>query len=106
MGASHEQAVSTSGDVHLFGDLATRDTHRPLFYADCEGIGGGELPPAAAACMGRVAKIADLKDIVHRQREMLPVVPPITRGWAVRELYPRILFPFSDVVCYVTRNPR
>lgn len=106
MGVSYEQAIATSGDVHLFGDLATRDTHRPLLYADCEGMGGGELPPAAATSMSRHPMIADLKDFVHKQREMSPRVPPITRGWAVSELYPRILFPFSDVVCYVTRNPR
>lgn len=106
MGASYEQAFPTSGDVHLFSDPATRDTHRPMFYADCEGTGGGELPPAAAACLGRLAMISDLKEIVYKRREISPRIPPITRGWAVREMYPRILFPFSDVVCYVTRNPR
>lgn len=29
-----------------------------------------------------------------------------SQGLIVRELYPRLLYTFSDVVCYITNNPR
>ncbi len=34
------------------------------------------------------------------------VVHPKSREAIVKELYPRLLYTFSDVVCYVTNNPR
>lgn len=34
------------------------------------------------------------------------VVAPNTRQIIVKDLYPRLLYTFSDVVCYVTNNPR
>jgi hypothetical protein len=34
------------------------------------------------------------------------VVGPITRQTIVKDLYPRLLYTFSDVVCYITNNPR
>lgn len=30
----------------------------------------------------------------------------VDREWAVKNLYPKFVYIFSDVVCYVTRNPR
>ena len=33
-------------------------------------------------------------------------VHPNSRKIIVKELYPRLLYTFSDVVCYVTDNPR
>ena len=29
-----------------------------------------------------------------------------SRGLIVNELYPRLLYAFSDVVCFITNNPR
>jgi hypothetical protein len=34
------------------------------------------------------------------------VVAPSTRQIIVKDLYPRLLYTFSDVVCYITNNPR
>jgi hypothetical protein len=34
------------------------------------------------------------------------VVAPDTRQIIVKDLYPRLLYTFSDVVCYITNNPR
>lgn len=38
--------------------------------------------------------------------EYKTVVAPNTRQIIVKNLYPRLLFTFSDVVCYITNNPR
>ena len=38
--------------------------------------------------------------------EYRTVVAPSTRQIIVTDLYPRLLYTFSDVVCYVTNNPR
>lgn len=37
----------TSGDVHLYADPKTAYTRLPMLYADCEGLQGGEIEPAA-----------------------------------------------------------
>jgi hypothetical protein len=34
------------------------------------------------------------------------VVGPHTRQNIIKDLYPRLLYTFSDVVCYITNNPR
>lgn len=105
MGTTTEQCVPTSGDVHLFCDPVTRDTKYPMYYADCEGINGGEDTPIAERCLGRIRHM--MRGLyLEKRREISPPARPITRSWAVEELYPRILFPFSDIVCYVTRNAK
>lgn len=67
---------------------------------DCEGFDGSS--PVAAQYQtswhegGRGYPIRQIKndeDIIDR-------------AWAVRNLYPKFVYIFSDVVCYVTRNPR
>lgn len=103
MGTTTDQCVPTSGDVHLFCDPVTRDTKYPMYYADCEGMNGGENVPIAEKCLGSKT-LQRMRDLYVEKRREMP--PPITRGSAVKTLYPRILFPFSDVVCFVTRNAR
>jgi len=98
----------TSGDVHLFPDPRSLSTNRPLFFADCEGFGGGNGAPLAVR-----AKESNKKFKRHyhphrtktRKRE-IATSEKHTRQWAVDELYPRILFTFSDVVCLVSKNFR
>ena len=34
------------------------------------------------------------------------MVHPNSRQTIVKELYPRLMYTFSDVVCFVTNNPR
>jgi hypothetical protein len=92
-----------SGEVHLFADPLTYTKRRPFFYADCEGFSGGNDPPMtflqekhaqAATGWGKKREISWTKE---EQR---------SRQWIVENLYPRILFTFSDTICFVTRNLR
>jgi hypothetical protein len=39
--------LPTSGDVHLFPDPETYGCTRPIYYADCEGLHGGDSKPKA-----------------------------------------------------------
>ena len=102
----------TSADVHLYADPGTSHTSRPILYADCEGLQGGELLPGAArstrnrgmpsALRGRVEKV--LASSIHIQWANSPETRQ--REYAVMELYPRLLYTFSDVVVFVLRNAR
>jgi len=98
----------TTGDVHLFPDPKSLKTDRPLFFADCEGFSGGNSAPLAARTKESNKKF---KHNHHphraktRKREMA-TSEQYTRQWAVDELYPRILFTFSDIVCLVSKNLR
>ena len=47
VGLTQNQAIPTSGEVHLYWN-ATLHTDRPLMFADCEGLGGGSREPMAA----------------------------------------------------------
>jgi hypothetical protein len=38
----------TSSDVHLYCDPDTLDSPRPLLFADCEGLMGGDQEPAGS----------------------------------------------------------
>lgn len=113
VGSAVNDKVPTSGDVHLYADPATSTKQMPLLYADCEGLEGGEIEPYGAQSRkragsgskrfrsprlfmkGRPRKIAWADTEDKRRRE-----------YAVSELYPRLLYTFSDVVVYVTRNPK
>ena len=39
--------IPTSGDVHLHCDPPSLCSQRPILYADCEGLDGGEREPLA-----------------------------------------------------------
>ncbi|KAG0123476.1 hypothetical protein HOY82DRAFT_495229 [Tuber indicum] len=98
----------TSGDVHLFLDPKSLHTTRPLFFADCEGSGGGNGAPLAAR-IKESNKRFKLRCHTYRARTRKREIitsERCTRMWAVNELYPRILFTFSDVVCLVSKNFR
>lgn len=102
----------TSGDVHLYADPGTSNTNRPILYADCEGLQGGESLPGAArsartrgmpsALRGKVGKTQASSSNIQWANS------PETkkREFAVMELYPRLLYTFSDVVVFVLRNTR
>lgn len=107
IGSSADLVSPTSSDVHLFADVETRNKDRPLFYADSEGLNGGNsLPIAAKRLLSKVKEYNEApprsmhKEITYAKDDQK------SRQWAVEKLYPRILFPFSDIVCYVTKNPR
>lgn len=91
--------ISTTGEVNLYLDPTTFGTESPVFYADCEGMLGTSRPLAAEhqTEWARTGKrhIVETKDGKGMDRRT-----------AVKTIYPRFLYIFSDVVCFVTRNHR
>ncbi|RPA95785.1 FabD/lysophospholipase-like protein [Choiromyces venosus 120613-1] len=98
----------TSGDVHLFPDPKSLNSARPIFFADCEGFGGGNRAPLCARTKESYKKFK-LIHYPHRmktRKRKIVTAELYTRQGAVEALYPRILFTFSDVVCLVSKNFR
>lgn len=126
-GSLSNGSVPTSGDVHLYSDPSTYSAEFPMLYADCEGLEGGENTPMAAQYR-KSASTAPPKEKgkdnhtqkPHRkrrkvskglhctQRDIKWANSPDTlkRQYAVTELYPRLLYTFSDVIVFVLRNPK
>jgi hypothetical protein len=77
-------------------------------FADCEGLDGGNKLPIAARAVMRMGKFGtNLKGKrIQELRMKWATGEQKSRGWMVRKFYPRILFTFSDCVCYVTKNFR
>ncbi|KAF7536915.1 hypothetical protein G7054_g4138 [Neopestalotiopsis clavispora] len=111
--------LPTSEDVHLYLDPRTADSLSPLLYADCEGLEGGEREPLGAKFKKKRrmdnSKLsedetlrADTSSSVVSERELEWASGPrsSTREFAVTNLYPRLLYTFSDVIVFVLRNPR
>ncbi|KAM3089514.1 hypothetical protein ACMFMG_001101 [Clarireedia jacksonii] len=117
--------IPTSGDVHLYSDPTTHNSGQPILYADCEGLNGGENLPRGARVKARddsappAARSQSsnndphfrkkLRKVAHSsQRDLAWAVDPETRKreYAVTQLYPRLLYTFSDVVVFVLRNPK
>ncbi|KAK8072958.1 FabD/lysophospholipase-like protein [Apiospora saccharicola] len=114
--------LPTSEDVHLYLDPRTCDSPGPLLYADCEGLEGGEREPlgakfrrmrrahkdnpneseAEAEAQARKAS----KIISERELEWASESRTRSREFAVTNLYPRLLYTFSDTIVFVLRNPR
>jgi hypothetical protein len=119
VGTASNDKEPTSGDVHLYSDPATYSMLRPILYADCEGLQGGENVPLGA---GQARKQLDPSS----GRTKLTKPRPISSRWGgksrkiawatdddkqrreymVRELFPRLLYTFSDNVVFVLRNAR
>jgi len=112
-GSRTDHKIPTSADVHLYADPDTFYGDKPLLFADCEGLNGGEeIPIAKRKKLGREA-IELLKLAGERTKGHLEWADPkagdpqrCTREFAVRELYPRLLYTFSDVVVFVSRNAK
>jgi hypothetical protein len=114
-GSRTDHRVPTSADVHLYADPNTFYSDKPLLFADCEGLNGGEeLPVAKRKHLGREA-MALMKLAGERTKGHLEIAwadtkagdpQRCTREFAVRELYPRLLYTFSDVVVFVSRNAK
>ncbi|KAI0517620.1 FabD/lysophospholipase-like protein [Xylaria bambusicola] len=103
--SSNNDRVPTTGDVHLYADPKTYYGKTPMLYADCEGLDGGETIPK-----GLRHRTKEISDYCRHasQRDIAWAVTPETkkREYAVTQLYPRLLYTFSDVVVFVMRNPR
>jgi hypothetical protein len=122
VGSVHTENVPTSGDVHLYADPQTYTGEYPLIYADCEGLEGGENLPVSAQYLGS-PRIAHRKSIRATSQKKHPKMNKVVRGpprdliwadsperskrqFAVTNLYPRLLYTFSDVTVFVLRNPK
>jgi energy-coupling factor transporter ATP-binding protein EcfA2 len=123
VGSSTNDSVPTSGDVHLYADPSTYFTTFPTLYADCEGLEGGENIPMGArrqdAEGGIIRRRDDTVQEMNRSKKRWRISRgqerPITwadspakqkRQFGVTELYPRLLYTFSDVVVFVLQNPK
>jgi hypothetical protein len=119
----------TSGDVHLYADPGTYYEQYPMLYADCEGLDGGEripvgaqhqeamlAPPTTQTSRKRSSSVISsnhsLPNKIRKAHKAAKELRWATnsesckREFAVRHLYPRLLYAFSDVVIFVLRNER
>ena len=101
--------LPTSADVHLYADPDTYETITPILYADCEGLeGGSKLPSGAVESLVSPGCNASSDFATSRKRRLEWARRPDTRKreYVVTQLYPRILYTFSDVVVFVLQNPK
>ncbi|KAI1090318.1 hypothetical protein F5B19DRAFT_463449 [Rostrohypoxylon terebratum] len=105
---------STSADVHLYSDPITIDTSCPMIYADCEGMQGNS-DPSAAQHQRETESDQDQRALVPQQwlNEFKPIKVQLAgknsaegRENFTSNLYPRLLYIFSDVIIYVLQNTR
>lgn len=109
VGASGE-TEPTSENVHLYADPVTAITDNPIFFADCEGLQGGEREPLGAK-FRRHKKDSRKNEhtplpVYERKLEWAGEIMHSGREFAVTHLYPRLLYTFSDVIVFVLKNPR
>ncbi|KAF2725665.1 hypothetical protein K431DRAFT_260515 [Polychaeton citri CBS 116435] len=111
VGSILHDKVPTSGDVHLYADQSTYPGQLPILYADCEGFEGGERLPLGARSRRKAEDGSAQIEPEFAQARQFPIEWANTddvsrREYAVTELYPRLLYTFSDVVVFVLRNPK
>ncbi|KAL8938713.1 MAG: hypothetical protein Q9216_003750 [Gyalolechia sp. 2 TL-2023] len=115
-------STTTSADIHLYMEPDSKLTEFPRIFADCEGLEGGERMPVAHGriedSLLRQRSEMRLDDtIANRMREKAQRGLRRKLSWAttdetrrreftVRELYPRLLYTFSNVVVFVLANER
>ncbi|KAK6351889.1 hypothetical protein TWF718_005033 [Orbilia javanica] len=124
----YDEALPTSGDVHLFCDPRTHESENPILFADCEGHDGGNRVPQGSRTARWERRRMEWDrllqgGVIHNAQAQLrnhfkagkPTDKNIlwaddenkrSRDFIVKEFYPRILSTFSDVVVFVLRNPR
>lgn len=109
LGSPVHDSVPTSGDVHLYVDPLTSAEECPLLFADCEGLEGGErLPIGPQLCQRQCSwkSGGSLVESRPRRLEWARTEETRRRESAVSNLYPRILYAFSDCVVFVLRNAK
>ncbi|KAK7557627.1 hypothetical protein IWX91DRAFT_110775 [Phyllosticta citricarpa] len=100
----------TSSDVHLYCDPSTEHQNDPILFADCEGLTGGSRPPVSAMMKTKFL-VNDAEEGIGSNHAFPLSSREITwdcssREAAVAQLYPRLLYTFSDVVVFVLKNHR
>ena len=110
-GSGKNDRSPTSGDVHLYVVPQTAYSDFPMLYADCEGLEGGNMHPKAAMVRKKNRNLEH--GFEGRAREVnMSMLSEFGKGdigkreWAVRNIYPRMLYTFSDVVVFVLKNTR
>jgi hypothetical protein len=96
----------TSADVHLYSDPATCFGTTPMLYADCEGLNAGERVPVAHSVLSSRSGMAVRRIVNPRKVRWAVSDDKRTRQFAIMNMYPRLLYTFSDVVVFVLRNPK
>lgn len=95
--------------MHLYADPSTLYDTSPLLFIDCEGLSGGEAAPKQLKQSHDSSSHSanyPRRHAVPRKIEWAQTPQTQKREYAVSQLYPRILYTFSDVVVFVLRNPR
>ncbi|KAK3291970.1 uncharacterized protein B0H64DRAFT_468830 [Chaetomium fimeti] len=121
-----DSVTPTSEDVHLYEDTHMAKSETPILFADCEGFEGG-VPQATQSRIerwrtwgGRAAKTMFSDETpssrVVSERQLMWLKKRETDGpkmefngkevnssrkFIAKELYPRLLYPFSDAIVYV-----
>jgi len=109
VGSPKDDQTPTSADVHLYADPATFFEWEPMLYADCEGLDAGEELPMGAEAKRTTRQEAErlvrkaFSSTRVRRIDWANTDQKCTRQFAVTELYPRLLYTFSDVVVFVLR---
>lgn len=110
--------LPTSEDVHLYADPCTAYSEAPVLFADCEGLTGGTREPLGAVFKQkrRRSNSGETESTDRLTRKGRPTsereitwadnARSRSREFAVTNLYPRLLYTFSDVVVFVLRNHR
>ncbi|KAG7424468.1 Phospholipase A I [Fusarium oxysporum f. sp. raphani] len=99
--ADSNPCTSTTGEVNLYADPATLESKNPILYVDCEGFSGtGTL---AAKYQSRWYS----RDIRYRDYRIdESSTHATTRTHVAKQIYPRFLYIFSDVICFVVEQTR
>jgi hypothetical protein len=90
--------LPTTGEVNLYVDPRTFGKKHPQFFADCEGMLGGE----PVASQHQKEWFRDGRKYLLESKDG----KSIDRKTAVMTIYPRFLYIFSDIICMVTRNQK
>lgn len=115
-------SIPTSADIHLYMEPESKLTKFPRILADCEGLEGGEKVPVAHGWIEdsllkkrpemRLDDTMAKKTREKAQRGLRRKLRWATteekrkREFTVRELYPRLLYTYSNVVVFVLANER
>ena len=105
-GSVKDDRSPTSGDVHLYIDPQSAFSDLPMLYADCEGLDGGEVPPQSKTILPSTKQTPRSDQFTSREMNV-PTDKGLktgTREWAVRNVYPRLLYTFSDVIVFVLKT--
>ncbi|KAG9566776.1 hypothetical protein KCU71_g1929, partial [Aureobasidium melanogenum] len=105
VGTQAESNSPTSGDIHLYQEPSTAQTLSPIFFADCEGINGGDGVPTGAAGTAQQST-STFQKLRHGLRYTFSSKGSSGRNSIVKDIYPRIMYTFSDVAVFVMTNPQ